>query len=113
MPKILYCNSIYQKKICDLNPLIPIAFRKKKILVIPARQQQVKRIKKQYSNLTCIGWWDLQKTGMLDFSFRSTSFVKDFDVIVIIDKDRVDKIHFSKLIEEIEKLSTLKDYLVN
>jgi hypothetical protein len=113
MPQLFYCNSIYRKTICDLNPLIPVAFRDKKILVIPARQQQVKRIKKTYNNISCIGWWDLQKTGMIDVNLNTTNLMHNYDIIVIIDRDRIDMVHFKKTLTEVEKLPFLKDYLVN
>lgn len=95
MPKVHYCCSNYDRPITDLNPLIPQAYPRKEILVICAREgQQIRLSRKKL--LTVGSWWDADM-------FNDTDKLLSFDVIVILDRDRIDPI-FHDMLSWVERV---------
>jgi len=80
---------MYEKPICDLNPLILQAYPNKEILVICAREGQQIRLSRK-ANLTVASWWDNE-------IFNDTDKLNSFDVVVILDRDRIDPIFHAML----------------
>ena len=105
MPKAYYCCSQYDQVITDLNPLIPQAYPFKDILVICARDQQQIRLtckKNCTENLTVASWWDNE-------AFNNTDKLNNFDVVVILDRDRIDP-GFHPMLEWVERVLGCKLY---
>ena len=94
MPKVHYCDSIYNKPVQDLNPLILQAYPKKNILVICAREGQQIRLSKQ-THIVVASWWDTDH-------FNSLQKLLSFDIVVILDRKRVDPI-FSHVLLWVEQ----------
>jgi len=89
MPKVHYCDSIYNKPIQDLNPLILQAYPGKDILVICAREGQQIRLSRQ-ANLYVASWWEPEH-------FNDINKLLSFDVVVILDRDRIDPMFHNML----------------
>lgn len=101
MPVIHYCNTNYQTQPpVDINPLILQRYKSAHILVLCAREQMVSRIEEMIEtngtsidqNICPMGWWQL--------SLQEES-IDDFDVIVIVGKDRVDE-RFHEMMKVVE-----------
>ena len=95
MLKLYYCDSIYGDRIQDLNPLIPQAYPKKDILIICAREGQQIRLNKQQGNFVVASWWDAEQ-------FNDIHKLQSFDVVVILDRDRIDPL-FHKMLLWVEQ----------
>lgn len=105
MPKVHYCCSQYDQVVTDLNPLIPQAYPLKDILVICARDQQQIRLscKENYTDfLTVSSWWDNEP-------FNDVDKLTSFDVVVILDRDRIDP-SFRPMLEWVERVLGCKLY---
>lgn len=105
------CSSIYTvNPISDLNPLIVqkyLSIINSRLLVLCAREQQVKRINKLYLGLAqpliiSVGWWELQLMGFLDENkLVSKKEILAFTGVVLLDKPRIDT-SFLSLVEQVE-----------
>jgi hypothetical protein len=99
LPRLFYNNSIYKdEEICDLNPLLIHLYNSSSILVITAREQQCKRIRKRYWNnpkVSAIGCWEIERYGL--------NKITDFDIVVILDRNRVDH-RFTSLVDKVISL---------
>ena len=100
MTKLHYCNTTYTTDPpTDINPLILQLYQEGILLALCARSSMIKRIdnikSSDISNLiiTPMGWWQLVDPG----------FVLNYDVVVIIGRDRVDT-KFQPLLEKVEFL---------
>lgn len=98
--KLHYCNTIYGDGwIVDLNPLIVQAYPNKRILVLCARDGQEARLEKvtaENKNIHILGWWFMDPDPTL-----AQMFVKDYDIVVILSKDRIDRL-FMPLLDAVE-----------
>jgi hypothetical protein len=94
MLKVHYCDSIYNKPIQDLNPLILLAYPDKDILVICAREGQQIRLSR-LAKITVASWWDHDQ-------FNDEDKLLSFDVVVILDRDRIDPL-FSDMLSWVER----------
>jgi hypothetical protein len=106
---IHYCNTHYDiSPPIDINPLILQRFSDKVILVLCARDGQVKRINNltvRNPDLTVIpcGWWNLQEFQIFREGKINRDVLNTFDVIVILDRTRIHKT-FMPHVEELEEI---------
>ena len=97
MSKLYYCCSMYEPVIQDINPLILLAHPKDDILIICARDGQEIRLNKFPDHrITVASWWE-------PWDFATEEKLLNFDVVVILDRDRIDPIFYPRL-EVVEKL---------
>ena len=105
-PKVYYCNTIYCKPISDINPLILQKHKRDRILVLCAREGQVKRIttmlcNPEFAHLDILhyGWWDADNMGLLDedgsINYQDLCI---HDLLIILDRRRIDALFHSLLV---------------
>lgn len=115
MAKLFYCNTIYKHVPAqDMNPLILAKYRDGQILALCARDGMVTRLSnfiqsdwylENYPDqvLTPYGWWEAQTMGLVDERGRMMkSELNAHDAVVIIGRDRVDKL-FHPLMKAVER----------
>jgi hypothetical protein len=114
-PKLYYNNTIYPKDredihlISDVNPLLFQRYPTSQILIICAREGQVIRLRKllidKYAHCPylCLGWWDLFALDLTKApDVIDTQVLCTYDVVVILDKERIDE-RFSSLFQQVIK----------
>lgn len=96
-PTLFHCRSNYATNPPTyVNPLILQRFSGQRILVVCAREKQLKELRKKFTaeaHVFVCGWWP-DDIGLT----LSDSDIQEMDVVVILDRDRIDIRYLVKLV---------------